>query len=305
MRRSRTWAWSRPSRCRRSCPSAPPPRRWTSPRGTSSRAAPPSSRKSASPPNPESKTVPMKFPKHRKLAIAGTSLLLAACGAPGPQSATPANACSSAAQAFAVPGVRITEAEAIAADAVRPPGTTTGPLLAAHCRIQGRMNERVGVDAKPYYIGFELRLPAQWNGRFLYQGGGGNDGVIRPAIGPQAAPGYALNRGFAVVTTDAGHQDPSAGFGFDPVARVDNAYNAHDRVAVTAKEIVRRWYGQPAAHSYYIGCSGGGRQGVMFTQRFPAYFDGVIAMAPAMRVSKGATIAAAWDTQALNAIAPN
>src|SRR5206468_2641316 len=259
------------------------------------------------PPNPEPGSVSMKSPKHRKLAaLAGPVLLLAACGAPGPQSpATPvASACSTAAQAFAVPGVRITEAEPIAGDTVRPAGTTTGPLLAAHCRIQGRMNERVGVDNKPYYIGFELRLPAQWNGRFLYQGGGGNDGVIRPAIGPQAAPGYALNRGFAVVTTDAGHQDPSANFGFDPVARVDNAYNAHDRVAVTAKEIIRRWYGQPAAHSYFIGCSGGGRQGMMFTQRFPNYFDGVIAMAPAMRVSKGATIAAAWDTQQLAAIAP-
>ena len=43
---------------------------------------------------------------------------------------------------------------------------------------------------------------------------------------------------------------------------------------------------------------------MMFTQRFPSYFDGVIAMAPAMRVSKGATVAAAWDTQALQAIAP-
>ncbi len=241
----------------------------------------------------------------RKLAaLAVPTLLLAACGAPGPQLPVAADACSTTAQALALPGVRITQAEAVAGDTVRPPGATTGPLLAAHCRIQGRMNERKGVDDKPYYIGFELRLPTQWNGRFLYQGGGGNDGVIRPAIGPQAAPGYALNRGFAVVSTDAGHQDPSADFGFDPVARVDNAYNAHDRVAVTAKELIRRWYGKPADHSYFIGCSGGGRQGMMFTQRFPDYFDGVIAMAPAMRVSRGATIAAAWDTQALAAIAP-
>jgi feruloyl esterase len=43
---------------------------------------------------------------------------------------------------------------------------------------------------------------------------------------------------------------------------------------------------------------------MMFTQRFPHHFDGVIAMAPAMRVSKGATIAAMWDSQALMAIAP-
>jgi feruloyl esterase len=179
-----------------------------------------------------------------------------------------------------------------------------GPLLVEHCRVEGRMAERVGIDGKPYYIGFELRLPSAWNGRLLYQGGGGNDGLIRPAIGAQAAPGYALNRGFAVVTTDAGHQAPTADFGFDPLARVDNAYNAHDRVAVTAKELLARYYGRGADRSYFIGCSGGGRQGMMFTQRFPTYFDGVLAMAPAMRVSSGATIAAAWDTQILNSIAP-
>ena len=238
------------------------------------------------------------------LALAAAALL-AACTSPTSQPpAATVDACSAQAQAFAVPGVRVTEAVAVEGNTVRPPNVTTGPLLVAHCKLTGRMNERTGVDGKPYHIGFELRLPPQWNGRFLYQGGGGNDGVLRPAVGPQAAPGYALNRGFAVVTTDAGHQGPDASFGFDPIARVDNAYHAHDQVAVTAKEIVRRFYAKPAERSYFIGCSGGGRQGMMFTQRFPSYFDGVIAMAPAMRVSKGATIAAAWDTQALAAIAP-
>lgn len=233
------------------------------------------------------------------------AMLLAACAAPpsGPQSLA-GDTCRATADALAAAGVRITELMAVAGDTVRPPGQNTGPMLAAHCKLSGRMNERTGVDGKPYHIGFEMRLPAAWNGRLLYQGGGGNDGVIRPAVGPQAAPGYALNRGFAVVTTDAGHQGPDAGFGFDPIARTDNAYNAHDRVAVTAKDIVRRYYARPADRSYFIGCSGGGRQGMMFTQRFPSYFDGVIAMAPAMRVSKGATIAAAWDTQAFTAIAP-
>ena len=205
--------------------------------------------------------------------------------------------------AAAKPGMRLTT-ELIAGDTVRPPGAQAGPMLVAHCKVTGRMDERMGQDGKPYHIGFELRLPTAWNGRFLYQGGGGNDGVVRPAIGPQAAPGYALNRGFAVATTDAGHQSPTADFGFDPIARTDNAYNAHDKVAVTAKELIRQFYSKPADKSYFIGCSGGGRQGMMFTQRFPQHFDGVIAMAPAMRVSKGATIAAAWDTQALQAIAP-
>jgi pimeloyl-ACP methyl ester carboxylesterase len=195
-------------------------------------------------------------------------------------------------------------AEKIAGDTIRPPGPSTGPMLVEHCRITGRMAERTGVDGKPYHIGFELRLPTVWNGRLLYQGGGGNDGVIRPAVGAQAAPGYALNRGFAVVSTDAGHQGASADFGFDPIARIDHAYNAHDRVAVAAKALVQQYYRSPAEHAYFIGCSGGGRQGMMFTQRFPSYFDGVIAIAPAMKVSKSATIAAAWDTQQLTSIAP-
>jgi pimeloyl-ACP methyl ester carboxylesterase len=239
------------------------------------------------------------------VAAPAAALLVVACtSTTSPPGAMAADACSAQTQAFTLPGVRITEAMAVESNTVRPAGVTTGALLVAHCKLTGRLNERVGADGKPYHIGFELRLPRQWNGRFLYQGGGGNDGVVRPAVGPQAAPGYALNRGFAVVTTDAGHQGPDASFGFDPIARVDNAYNAHDKVAVTAKEIVRRFYARPAERSYFIGCSGGGRQGMMFTQRFPTYFDGVIAMAPAMRVSKGATIAAAWDTQALAAIAP-
>ena len=195
-------------------------------------------------------------------------------------------------------------AEAVAADSVRPPGVAAGAMLAGHCLIKGKMNDRIGQDGKLYHIGFELRLPSAWNGRLLYQGGGGNDGVVRPAVGPQATAGYALNKGFAVVTTDAGHQGPMADFGFDPIARTDNAYNAHDRVATTTKELIQRYYTKAPDKSYFIGCSGGGRQGMMFTQRFPHHFDGVIAMAPAMRVSKGATIAAAWDTQALQAIAP-
>lgn len=223
---------------------------------------------------------------------------------PAPQAAGPAAACAATAAALALPGLRIVEAIAVEGGATRPPGVSAGPTLAAHCKVTGRMNERTGVGGKPFHTGFELRLPAQWNGRLLYQGGGGNDGILRPAIGPQAAPGYALNRGFAVVTTDAGHQGADASFGFDPLARVDNAYAAHDRVATVAKELVRRFYQRPAERSYFIGCSGGGRQGMMFTQRFPQHFDGVIAIAPAMRVSKGATIAAAWDTQALAAISP-
>ena len=59
-------------------------------------------------------------------------------------------------------------------------GSTTQP---AHCVVRGSAAPRTGADGKPYETRFELRLPTMWNGRFLYQGGGGNDGAVAPAVG--------------------------------------------------------------------------------------------------------------------------
>lgn len=176
----------------------------------------------------------------------------------------------------------------------------------AHCVVRGSASPRTGVDGKPYETRFELRLPTAWSGRFMYQGGGGNDGSVGPAVGRNTGsfPETALQRGFAVVTTDAGHQGGGAEFGLDPVARVDHAYAAHERTATIAFALVARYYGQPANRRYFVGCSGGGRQGMMFAQRYPDYFDGIAICAPAMSVSSGATIAAAWDTQTFLAAAP-
>ena len=57
-------------------------------------------------------------------------------------------------------------------------GSTTQP---AHCVVRGSAAPHTGVDGKRYETRFELRLPTGWNGRFLYQGGGGNDGAAAPA----------------------------------------------------------------------------------------------------------------------------
>jgi pimeloyl-ACP methyl ester carboxylesterase len=258
-------------------------------------------------------------PKLLFCAVAG-AVALVGCTSLTPPVATPSlpplaadlgwqQRCAAMAQNLPA-GMSIQAVAAAASPAVAASGSAPAqPALNAHCKLSGKMRERVGVAEsgapRNFHTGFELRLPQDWNGRLLYQGGGGNDGVVRPAIGPQATGAQpALNRGFAVVTTDAGHQGPTADFGWDATARVDNAYAAHDVVAQTAKALVQRHYAKAPDKSYFIGCSGGGRQGMMFTQRFPQHFDGVIAMAPAMRVSRGATIAAAWDTQALQAIAP-
>ena len=89
----------------------------------------------------------------------------------------------------------------------------------AHCVVRGSAAPRTGVDGKAYETRFELRLPTEWSGRFLYQGGGGNDGIVAPAVGRNTGivPDTGLQRGFAVVTTDAGHQGGGPEFGLDPV----------------------------------------------------------------------------------------
>ena len=107
-----------------------------------------------------------------------------------------------------------------------------------------------------------------------------------------------------MVSTDAGHTGTSASFGADPQARVDHAYNSYDKTVVASKSLISTRYGRKPDYSYFSGCSGGGRQCMMFSQRFPDYFDGITAGAPAMRVSSGATVAAMWNTIQFNAIAP-
>jgi feruloyl esterase len=188
-----------------------------------------------------------------------------------------------------------------------PPGTPASTLkLPAYCRVDGVVDRRTGAEGKTYGIGFAVALPADWNGRFLFQGGGGLNGTVQMPLGATAAGSTpALARGFAVVSTDTGHSGAvfDASFMRDQQAALDFAYQAVGRVAVLAKEIIARHYGRPAAHSYFAGCSTGGREAMLVTQRYPTYFDGVIAGAPAMRTAYSG-IGDEWVATMLNTVAP-
>jgi hypothetical protein len=251
-------------------------------------------------------------------AVAGPGIIaaLAACSTVGLQTATDrsrpmprASTLSAGCESFAgipIPGT-VLSVSTVAAGTV-----LSANVLPEHCVFTGRMNQRVGADGKPYHIGFELRVPKQWNGRLAFQGGGGNDGAIRAALGSLAGneaslPALqtgALVQGYAVVTTDAGHQGADASFGLDPQARIDHAYNAYDKVTVAAKALIARVHGRPPDRSYFVGCSGGGRQALLFPQRFADYFDGIAATAPAMKVAKEASVAAVWNVLSFLAVAP-
>jgi feruloyl esterase len=206
---------------------------------------------------------------------------------------------------FDAPAVEFSKAEAVPATAPLP----------SYCLVQGTINKRIGAGGRQFGIGFELRLPDSWTERFLFQGGGGMDGVVRPATGAVPISGStavpALARGFAVATTDSGHQGQGgpfaapadSSFGVDQQARVDQAYGGFIAVTELARQMIASYYGRPWKKAYFMGCSNGGRQALLAAQRFPLEFDGVLSVAPAARVGT-ATISSVWETIAFSEIAP-
>ena len=246
----------------------------------------------------------------RICAAIGLSMLLVASAAPAQAPAAPSAQSRCAALKGTGPaGTVVTEATLVPAGPMPTvaPARPDGPLLPEHCKVRGEIGRRIGVGGRAFAIGFELRLPSQWNGRFLFQGGAGLDGVIIPAIGTVtgSAQGPALARGFAVASTDAGHSGSplDATFGLDQQARVDYAYDAIGKLTPAAKALVERFYRRPADHSYFAGCSNGGRQALTAAERFPLYFDGIVAGDPTLRFSRVA-IDEVWNLGVLGRIAP-
>jgi hypothetical protein len=182
----------------------------------------------------------------------------------------------------------------------QPPST-----LPAFCKVTGVIQDRTGADGKHYGINFELRMPANWNGKFYFQGGGGMDGSVSPAIG-SAGRGLpsALERGYAVVSDDSGHSAMQGGaFGHEQQARLDFANRSTPTTARVAKQLIATYYGSQPKHSYFVGCSNGGREAMMAVERSPLDFDGAVAGDPGFRLAHAA-VAEAWDTQVFDAAAP-
>jgi feruloyl esterase len=226
-----------------------------------------------------------------------------------------------------LPNTQITTAELVSANSTLSTLYPGAGYLPEHCLVQGIVNPRLGVPAPAmdeygnltpttasdpnYGISFELRMPTTtWNGDFFFTGGSGNDGVVSEAVGATLGGGTAfppaLYLGFAVITQNSGHTTPSTsdpnapnqndGFGYDPQARYDYGYQQTGTLTPVAKSILTSFYGISPVYSYYCGCSNGGREAMVASQRWGDMFDGIVAGDPGYRLPHAA-IAEAWDTQ--------
>ncbi len=191
--------------------------------------------------------------------------------------------------------------------AALPAGTLTlaGAPIASHCLVKGSMFNRTGSDGKPYAIGFEMRFPDAWNGRYYYQGNGGLDGSVVTAVGATGAGPitHALKQGFAVISSDAGHTSAqNTAFGFELQSRLDYGYQAVGKLTPMAKDLVKAAYGKGPDRSYIGGCSNGGRHTLVAAARYSGEYDGYLAGAPGYNLPKAA-IANMWGSQQYSKLA--
>jgi Tannase and feruloyl esterase len=224
-----------------------------------------------------------------------------------PFAAHASSSCSSLLK-FSAPDAVVTQAKHVASviSAVPSGGPPISLQLPAHCRVDGMIGAHTGADGKLYGIRFAVAMPDKWNGRLLYQGGGGLNGSVQPPVGSTAAGEVpALARGFAVVTSDSGHEGAvfDSSFLHDQQAALDFLYQSIGKVLAVARPLVTAHYRAPIAHSYFVGCSTGGREAMISAQRYPLEFDGIVAGAPAMRTNYS-NLATRWVTVSLNAAAP-
>ena len=183
------------------------------------------------------------------------SLLLSAC-AHTPSAPAPRAACE-ALTGRSVEGARVTRATLVPAERE----------LREYCQVLGTL---------PPALDFELRLPSAWNGRTVYGGGGGFDGVIFPGE-------EFTEQGYASVASNGGHNGDTldAAFALEPEKRDDFASLSVHRVLSVVQALIRERYGRASERTWFEGCSNGGREALIEAQRWPEDFDGIIARAPA------------------------
>ena len=93
---------------------------------------------------------------------------------------------------------------------------------------------------------------AGWNGRFRGTSPNGLGGVIN-----YNAMGVGLSDGFAIASTDTGHQGGDTAWMQVPDKVTDFAGRAMHETTVVGKALTAAYYGSAPTYSYMIECGGG------------------------------------------------
>jgi hypothetical protein len=160
-----------------------------------------------------------------------------------------------------------------------------------------------GHDESKDNVLVEVWLPLtleDWNGRLQATGGAGfATGMFGAHLG------VAVKHGWAAVSTDGGHdsslsklrdaswimmdRDQTTTSDSEPSRKQVNwnlLHNFSSRSAIDqiliGKSITEQYYGKKPNHSYWNGCSTGGRQGFAIAQKHPNLLDGILSVAPAI-----------------------
>ena len=205
--------------------------------------------------------------RFQALALGVAVNIASVCAAP--TGGAPAIACASVA-APDVPGATVVSITGVQNMSYSVPATATAAGISglAICDVVVTLSHPGANDL----VTVEVFLPLNgWNGRFQGVGGGGYDTDLGQA---SLAPGAAM--GYSTAITDGGH--PLADLNPVWALNADNTINwplvvdfasrsLHD-LAVVGKAVTANFYGTPAHHSYWNGCSTGGRQGMIEAQRY-------------------------------------
>ena len=139
--------------------------------------------------------------------------------------------------------------------------------LPAFCRVTATLRPSPASN-----IRMELWLPmAGWNGHFRGTSPNGLGGVIN-----YNAMGVAVTDGFAVASTDTGHQGGDTAWMQVPELITDFAGRAMHETTVAGKALTTAYYGTAPRFSYMIECGGGSAAALHEVQKYPGDYDGVV-----------------------------
>ncbi|MFE1573388.1 tannase/feruloyl esterase family alpha/beta hydrolase [Comamonas odontotermitis] len=224
--------------------------------------------------------LPRALPLSELLLAAG--LVLQGCGgggsgspAPTPPTAEQLKATCLSLAGQVIEGVTITKTTRHEANAaVSSPG---------FCQVLG---------TRAPYLDIEIDVPDHWTGRYWQQGGGGFDGQIPSAVTTDAGgaitalSAIVANKGAVYAASNGGNRAnvaaqaaPGIWASTSPEGRqsaTDYAYAALGTTVHFGKAVTKAFFGKAPSHSYFNGCSNGGRNAYIAAQRWPQEFDGIV-----------------------------